>query len=210
MKKNIKNSAKAPKVTKKEVVAKPQKIAKVVVPKYELVTFSVKATIPTQMYGNIMPEIVVKAKTIEEAKAIVMPAIESLYVEYAEKPRDGSSISFMSKANVTATEKKVNVIPKPVAPAPAPEKKPEAPAQAPASAPVAPVKTPAQESADELADDLAKSPAYTKAENAIKNSMSLDALNMIEDQIQKSVKLTADEKPMLLTDVLKKRKEFAL
>lgn len=190
---NTKNSAKAPKV-------KVVKEKKVVAPKYELVSFSVKATIPTQMYGNIMPEIMVKAKKIEDARAIVMPAIESLYVAYAEKNRDGSAVSFMSKANVTATEKVVpqgvlaNTIKAPVAPAPAPVVK----------------KTPAQESADELASDLAKSVAYTKAENAVKNSTSLDALNMIEDQIQKSVKLTAEEKPALLTDVLKKRKEFAL
>jgi len=195
------------KVLKVKTPTKPKKenlVPKVVAPKYTLVTFSVKATIPTQMYGNIMPEIVVTAKTIEDAKAIVMPAIEGLYVAYAEKNRDGSAVSFMSKANVTVTEK---IVPQHV-PAPAVVNTP-APTVMGAPAP-AKVQTPAQASVEALANDLAKSVAYTKAENAIKNSTSLEAINMIEDQIQKSVKLTADEKPMLLTEVLKKRKEFAL
>jgi hypothetical protein len=47
-------------------------------------------------------------------------------------------------------------------------------------------------------DATPKTPAYTKAENAIKSAMSLDALNLIEDQIQKSVKLINEEKPLLL------------
>lgn len=167
------------------------------VPKYELISFSVKATIPTQMYGNIMPEIVIKTKTIEEAKAIIMPVIEELHSTYAEKPRDGSHVSFMNKANVTVTEKKVDVTPAVKGAEgfnPDTTEKP---------------KTPAQESADSLATDLTKSPAYTKAESAVKNCSSIDALNMIEDQIQKSVKLSDKEKPELLTEVLKKRKTFS-
>ena len=189
---------------KKEVAPKAEKVKKVVVPKYELLTFSVKATIPTQMYGNIMPEIVIKAKTIEDARAVVLPAIESLYVAYCEKPRDGSVVSFMNKASVTSVEKKVEV---------PPATKPATPATAPV-APVAPKTitpaTPAPAEDNFEADENApKSPAYEKASGAIKNSMSLDALNLIEGQIQKSEKLSAEEKPMLLTEVLKKRKEFA-
>jgi len=207
-KKVSKKKVPTPKVEKVEKPVKEKKV-KVVIPKYELVSFSIKATIPTQMYGNMMPEIVIKAKTIEDAKAIAMPAIEEIYIKYCEKPRDGSTPAFMSKASVTAEERKVTPTTiAPVAPvAPAPAKltpqggtAPSVPVTPPAPAPVAPTA--------ENTEDVAKTPAYEKAEKAISGAMSLDALNLIEDQIQKSVKLTAEEKPMLLTLVLKKRKEF--
>ncbi len=187
-------------------VAKVEKIkvqGKPAIPKYELVSFGVKATIPTQMYGNIMPEIVIKAKNIEEAKAVLMPAIESLYSAYAERPRDGSSISFLNKASVTVEEKKVEV-PKPVAKAPEIKKEEGVLAKAEAEVPKK------AETAEELADELnERSPAFIKARSAVNASTSLDALNLIEEQIQKSVKLTAEDKPVLLTEVLKKRKTFA-
>jgi len=210
--------------TKKEKAPKPVavKIKKEVVPKYKLVTFGMKATIPTQMYGNIMPEIVIKAKNIEEAKAILMPAIESLYIAYCEKPRDGSSLPFMSRSSITVEEKKVEV-PKPVVKAPVIEKEEKkegvlgstSPTPKGPTGPTTPSPTPKgptgpEQSAQELADDLSnKSPAFIKARTAITGSTSLDALGLIEDQIQKSVKLTAEEKPILLTEVLKKRKTFA-
>ncbi len=60
LKANTKNSAKAPKtkVIKEKVLKTPT------APKYELIAFEVTATIPTQMYGNIMPKISIKAKNI--------------------------------------------------------------------------------------------------------------------------------------------------
>jgi ribosomal protein L14 len=181
---------------KKEKKIKVKKEKKVPVQEYELVTFGVKATIPTQQYGNIMPEVVIKTKTIEEAKEIVMPVIEELYLKYAEHPRDGSKVSFMNKANVIVEEKKVEVS-KPITKAPVIEKEEKTLTGTP------------EERAQNLADDLGeKSQAFIKARTAIKSSMSLDALDLIEAQIHKSVKLTVDEKPELLTEVLRKRKEF--
>jgi len=197
------------KVKKQKLVPVLKKEEVVRVPKYELVTFGIKATIPTQQYGNIMPEIIIKAKTIEDASAVLLPVIEKLYVTYSEKPRDGGSVPFMSRASVTVEEKKVEV-PKPVAKAP--EIKKEGvlakAAEAP-KAPEAPKATPVQ-TAEELADDLNdRSPAFIKARTAVRSSTSLDALNLIEEQVQRSVKLSADEKPELLTEILKKRKTFA-
>jgi len=207
--KKEKGAIKVKKVEKKVAV---KMVKEVKAPKYELVTFSVKATIPTQQYGNIMPEIVVKAKTIEEAKAIVLPMIESLYVQYCEKPRDGGSVSFMSRSSVTVEEKKVDV-PKPEPKAPEIKKE-----TGPMSAdrqntmtpdPAAKVTAPA-ESVEDLANDLNdRSPAFIKASKAISSCKSKDALDLIEGQIQKSVKLTPEEKPLLLTELLKKGKEFA-
>jgi hypothetical protein len=204
IKKEVEKKVKAPKVQKE---AKPKKLAPVKKVKYELLNFEITATIPTQMYGNICPRISIKAGTIEDAKSIVVPFIEELYSSYASEGPDGKKANFVNKAKVTVEEKFVD--PKtttvPVAPAPV------SPATVPTSdkpvQPIAPVQK--NESVSEPEEESTpKTPAYIKAENAIKAAMSLDALGMIEDQIQKSVKLTAEEKPLLLTDVLKKRKEF--
>jgi len=187
--------------SKKIVVTPPTLVIK-------LVSYTVRATIPTMMYGNIQPEITVEARTMEDAKLAVFPHIEELYQTYCEEPRDGRKPAFMSRASVTATER---IVPQtPVAPAqktapvevPGKQTTPPTP-QAIAQAPEEP-----KTELDAFAEDLKKSPAYTKAEGAIKGAMSLDALNLIENQIQASVKLTKEEKPSLLTEVLKKRKEF--
>lgn len=57
---------------------KPTK--KITTPK--LVTFTLKAVIPTGSYANIQPEFTVEAKTIEEARAVVEPHIEDMYRKY--------------------------------------------------------------------------------------------------------------------------------
>lgn len=194
MNKNTKNSAKAPKIKKEK---KPKIIIQEA--KVKLLSFSISAVIPTMMYGNISPTIIVEAPSIEEAQAFVLPVIENLYQTYVGPAQDGKMPVFINKANVTAVEKKVDVTPPTTT---APKNAVVSPSPSP--------KTPAQASVDALADDLTKSPAFTKAENAIKNCASEDALGMIEAQIQKSEKLTAEEKPVLLTIVLKKRKQFAL
>jgi len=197
-----KNSS--PKVTKVKVDGKKKEV-KPVPPelKIKLVSYTVRATIPTMMYGNIQPEITVEARTMEDAKLAVFPHIEELYQTYCEEPRDGRKPAFMSKASVTATERMVVVS----AVAKTELKKGEAVKIEPEAS--APVPEAPKTELDAFAEDLKKSPAYTKAENAIKGAMSKDALNLLEDQIQKSVKLTPDEKPLLLAEVLKKRKEFA-
>jgi hypothetical protein len=201
--------SKSKKVVKKAPAPKPKKEkVSTTLPALEvkLVSYVVTATIPTMMYGNIQPRIEVQARTMEDAKRAVMPHIEELFDAYLEEPRDGKPARFMRKASVEATEKKVapaDITPgKATAPAPAPAPKP-APSPEPTKAPE---KDLIGESDDEA--PAPKSPAYLKAEGAVKNAMSKDALNMIEEQIQKSVKLTADEKPLLLTELLKKRKEF--
>lgn len=199
-------------VVKKEVVKKDKKVKvpKVVAPKYELISFSITATIPVQAYGNLQPAIVLKTKTLEEAKEIAMPFMEDLFRAYAENPRDGSTATFMSKANVTVEEKRVTpttvapVAPTiPVAPAttePAPETKQN---------PQAISATPAEVKKDEeVQPETQKSAPFVKAEKAIGSATSLEALELIENQIHKSEKLTADEKPVLLTLILKKRKEL--
>lgn len=45
--------------------------------------FTLKATIPTGNYANLQPEITVEAESFEEAKAMAMPHIQSMFAEYS-------------------------------------------------------------------------------------------------------------------------------
>jgi hypothetical protein len=51
-------------------------------PKVELVSYSIKMTIPTGQYANIIPEIVVKAGTVEQAHDFIAPHFNKLWKEY--------------------------------------------------------------------------------------------------------------------------------
>ena len=67
----------------KEVIAgKPEKKVKVVKPKVELISYSMKMVIPTGNYANIQPEIVVRAGTVEEAHDYIAPHFNKLWKEY--------------------------------------------------------------------------------------------------------------------------------
>jgi len=50
--------------------------------KVELISYSMKMTIPTGQYANIIPEIVVKAGTIEQAHDFIAPHFNKLWKEY--------------------------------------------------------------------------------------------------------------------------------
>ena len=52
------------------------------------------------------------------------------------------------------------------------------------------------------------SEGFAKARSAINGALSIDALDLIEEQIKKSVKLTEVEKPELFTLLLLKKKEL--
>jgi hypothetical protein len=61
------------------------KVKKSKEPKVEtptLVSYTIKAVIPTGPYANIQPEIVVHAKSLEEASKFVMPYIDGLFTDY--------------------------------------------------------------------------------------------------------------------------------
>lgn len=180
----------------KKVVVKKEKVKKVAVRKNtaELISFSVRAVIPTMVFGNIQPEVIVKAKTIEDAQAFALPIIEALYEKYCETPRDGSSKpSFLSKASVMAVEKFV-----PQDSIKGGDLNPER-TKPTASTPVA---------QKETEPEVAKTPAFEKGEKAISAATSIAALDMIETQIRASTKLTPHEKPPLYLILLKKKKEF--
>ena len=64
---------------KKVKVSKPQGEQN---PKVELISYSMKMTIPTGQYANIQPEIVVRAGTVEEAHDYIAPHFNKLWKEY--------------------------------------------------------------------------------------------------------------------------------
>lgn len=159
------------------------------VPEVELVSFSVRATIPVMTFGNIQPEIVCKASTIEEAQAYALPIIENLFNKYVEAPRDGSSKpSFISKANITVEEKVITP-------------------KATSTEPVKPL-TNVTSSNNESEPITDFSEAYQKALKSIQIVTSKAALDLIEEKIKNSVKIAPSEKPMLFVVLLKKQKEF--
>jgi hypothetical protein len=180
------------KVKVEKAETKPSKAKAAEKPQVTLVSFEVMATIPTQDYGNICPKITVVAPTIEIARDTVMPIIEDMYQAYARVLLTEKAPKFFNKASVVATEKKVDmtVDSKPIIgfdtskQAPAPKKEAVATEEAP----------------------LPTYEAFKKAENAIASAVSREALNLVEEQIKKSVKVQEVDKPILFTLVLKKRK----
>ena len=193
-------------VTPASVVKNEQKVA--------LVSFSVKATVPTQQYGNIQPEIVVKAGTVQDAIDHVMPFIEGLYQRYAEAPANGNTPAFYNKANVVVVERKVEQ----VAPTPAPEPKPKTeqvivtkqPAAPTATAPVSYPVEKAEPKGESVIEPVPfeKDESYKRAEGALLAAASKDAVILIEDQIKRSTRIVEDQKPHLYTVALKLRGRF--
>lgn len=202
----------AKKATAKKTTTKTPKATK---SKVELVSFEVAAVIPTQQYGNIQPKIVVTAPTIEEAKEVVMPMIEELYTTYAELPLNGKPVKFAGK--VTVEEKKVE------APAPAPAPKAGTPATESSPAPSAPSSSPSAPAAPTAptapagpapapapaapAVDTVPEPVI-KARKAISLSTSKEALALVRNQIENSVKIDPSFKPDLIKLCDEKLKEL--
>lgn len=153
----------------------------------KFVSFSFGATIPTQSFGNIQPHITVEAPTYEEARDFAIPKIEELYAKYAEvKP------TFLGK--ITVTEKEVS----------APVPKEEAP-KTPSSGSSPEASAPSTSAAPAQSQTVVTPESVLKAEKAIALAATYEAVIMIQDQIEKSIKIPAEFKPNLITLVLKRR-----
>ena len=164
----------------------------------EMISYSIKMVIPTGAYANIQPEIVVCGGSIQEAHDFVAPHMNKLWKEY-----------FM------VNERRQEVI-KPPTPAPIPT---GSTGTTPAvSTPNKPMS--AQEIAKEVGGTVmgerlpkATSPsvpspessvALIKATQAIQSCVSLEALELIQNQVVKSVKLTHEDKESLMPLLEKK------
>lgn len=154
-------------------VEKPSKPSTV-----KLISYEIKAVIPTGMYANIQPGIIVTAGSLDEAEAVVLPYIDRLFEKYQEDSRDGRVAKFLAKSpiksSVTATETVV--------------------------------KLSATDGTKEVVSPISE--AYMKAKKAIDSAMSIDAINLINAQIEKSTKLAPEDKPILLKLALEKLNEL--
>jgi len=180
------------------------------VPKVRFMSFTMSATIPTVQYGNIQPSITVEANTIEDAREFVEPIIEEMYDKYCEQiPR------FLKKpikevvkevpAETIVETVKVEV---PVhKPDPAsikttvPEMKPNIAHPDPTVPPAHPV------NAKDVPFEDGKDEAYLKTEGVIKSAMTIEAIDMIIEKIEASVKIKPEDKPALIL-LAHQRKSF--
>ena len=160
---------------KEILTGKPEKKVKVVKPKVELISYSMKMVIPTGNYANIQPEIVVRAGTVEEAHDYIAPHFNKLWKEYylvsERRPEPVKPQYPPVQTNTTSTQ--TNATPS------TPE----------GSTPVSSV-------------------AFTKASQAIASCLSIEALDIIEAQIKKSVKLTDEDKSKLVPMLAVREKEI--
>ena len=172
---------KAAKKEVKKVVAKKRVAKKRVVQKGpEMVSYSMRMVIPTGDFANIQPEIIVKAGSMEEAHHFIAPHMNKLWKEYFN----------ISKRKVEPVKKPVPVVP--VTPAPQP---------------VQP--TPIVTSVVEEPSPVS-SVALTKATQAIQSCLSLEALELIINQVKVSVKLTEENKISLAGVIMEKENDLKI
>lgn len=196
MKKNKTAPAKKP-VAKKKVIAKP---------KVEMVSYSIKMVIPTGAYANIQPEIIVKSGSIDEAHAFIAPHMNKLWKEY-----------FMVNERRPEPPKTQPVYPTTGTPTVSPIGSTTA-----ANFTGGNASTPVQSTQTEMIIDAfggkvveetpvqppESSVAFIKATQAIESCLSLEALELIQNQVNKSVKLTHEDKEMLMPLLEKKSIEL--
>jgi hypothetical protein len=169
------------KIVKKETPKKaPKKTKKQPV---KMVEYSMKMVIPTGSYANIQPEIRVRASSPEEAHDYIVPHMNRMWKEY-----------FMVNERVNQQAPTPSVPAKTVNKATVPVNKPVEPPSAPAEAPAAP----------------SSNAAAMKATNAINSCKSLEALEMIKNQVEISVKIEEEEKPALLKMIADKNLELTI
>lgn len=173
---------------KKVAVKPPKKTSpRVAKPLVELVSYAIKMVIPTGQYANIQPEIIVKSGSIEDAHNYIAPHMNKLWKEYYlvnERRPEPVSIAPSAPVGTMGTTGTV-------------------PSQTTIDTVIntfggkeiggkVPVNTPSNIPGPE------SSVALIKATQAIESCMSLDALELIEQQVLKSVKLSHEDKESLM------------
>ena len=135
------------------------------VKKPEIISYSIRMVIPTVAYGNIQPEIVVKANSLEEAHDFIVPHMNKLWKEYYLV--DGKRPAATPKVTLTKPKDSMEkVIP----------------------------------TLEEMKSDKSSpisSVALVKATQAINSCRSMEAYELIVNQVRISVKLTDEDKQSL-------------
>ena len=205
----------APKPKKKRVAPKPKEKTS------EMISYSIKMVIPTGQYANIQPEIVVKSSSVEDAHDFIAPHMNKLWKEYYlinERrpepikvpvakpfvPIPGSECSTMPaeiNTTVTTAPKSAYLVdPKPLTSDTKPmtvEEICEATGGKVVEIDGVPVTPPAS------------SVALLKATQAIESCLSMDALEIIGAQVEKSVKLTHEDKETLQPLLIERAKKLS-
>ncbi len=170
-------------MSKKTQTKKVTKTKAVKAPKVKLLTYTLKAVIPTGQYANIQPEITVRADTLEHAERVVMPYIETLFARY----REAGVLPIQTPMRPVVTPQNTPVGSKTTAPV--------APTAPVAKAPVsAPVEAPKAAPAPVAPAAIVLTVPFTRAKGAIESCTSMAALKLVSDQVDKSTKLVEDEK----------------
>lgn len=173
---------------KKQIKEKEEKTTEVIasapeVSTVKFLTYKMSTTVKSGEYSNVIAEIYVEGGLLDEAEELLMRHIDA----------------FREKYNPTA---KKLVVPALVAPKPVV-------APVVLIAPVAPVAfvvpvtaTPPLPLASNVTStvDMARSEAYLKARNAIQGAKSLATMEIIKNQIIKSIKLTDEEKQDVIAE----------
>lgn len=159
------------KTTKKLLPKSSNKTKKIKAPKFKLISYTLKAVIPTGQYANIQSEVTVQADSIADAERAVMPYIETLFAKYRDGGSGGPQIS------------------KPVSPI---VTKQDNPHLSSATVSQLNVSVPASVVTPEPA--IVMTVPFNRAKTAIESCMSLEALTLVSNQIQKSTKLIDSEK----------------
>lgn len=155
---------------KKKNVSKLATVKKVSTVK--MVSYSIKMVIPTGAYANIQPEIIVKASNPEDALNYISPHMNRMWKEYFMVNERREEVTPTVGTCPVASISTIPVIP--VTP----------------TTPTTPV-TPIVEAPP------TSNVAVIKATQAIESCMSLEALDLIKNQVELSVKLVKEEKPKL-------------
>ncbi len=158
-------------------------------PKVKLVSYTLKAVIPTGQYSNIQPEITVTADTIQDAERFVMPYIEELFAKY----RDGGIKQITAQAPIVLTPKN--------------ESTPAIGIAVPLVSIAVPDSIDTKVSEQKPA--IVLSFPLSRAKKAVESCLGLDALKLVSDQIAKSQKLIESEKKDLMILVAAKHAELS-
>jgi hypothetical protein len=169
----------------KKVAPKKPTIKKVAPkkPTVEMVSYSIEMTIPTGAYANIKPSIVVKGGSIQEAHDFIAPHMNKLWKEYFLINERRPEPVKTKEAPLTA-EQIVDIVG-------GHEIGGAVPADVPSSVP-----------------GPDSSVALLKATQAIESCLSTEALELIETQVIKSVKLSHEDKEALMPLLSKKAIEL--
>ena len=155
--------------------------------KVSMVSYSIKMVIPTGQYANIQPEIIVKGGTVEEAHDYIAPHMNKLWKEYYlinERRPEEPKKPLAKKQEAMTVEEVAKATNGQVFGGGVPEGTSSAP-ESPASG-----------------------VAFVKASQAIEACVSLDALELIQSQVIKSVKLSHKDKENLMPKLEDKSNEL--